>query len=131
MHFNFLLAWFETIFPNFNNLKNFITFTADAEMPITVDGEFIQHDGKEYFDVKKVDSDLHLSNVKSDISIDGNWFQKLKESFWTGPATTILNLEWKLIKGEMENDKEKFNVIIMEIFKQILDKVAIQDIFHD
>lgn len=99
-------------------------------MLITVGGEFIKQDEKDYFSVKNVDSDLYLSNVKSDISIDGTWFQKLKESFWTGPATALLNLEWKLIKGEMEKDKEKFNVIIMDIFKQILDRVAIQDIFY-
>lgn len=99
-------------------------------MPITVGGEFIKQGDREFFNVKSVNSDLFLSNVKSDISIKGNWFQKLKEAFWTGPATALMNLEWKLIKGEMEKDKEKFNVVILEIFKQILDRVAIQDIFH-
>lgn len=63
-------------------------------MLITVDGDFIKHDDKDFFSVKDVNSELFLSNVKSDIFINGNWFQKLKESFWTGPATALLNLEW-------------------------------------
>lgn len=101
----------------------------DASMPITVDGSFVQRDGKDYFSIKTVNSDLYLSNVKSDVSINGNWFQKMKESFWTGPATVLLNLEWKLIKAELDKDKEKFNAIIKDIFTKILDKVAIQDIY--
>lgn len=100
-------------------------------MPVTVEGEFVNRDGNDYFSIKKVDSDLYLSNVKSDVSIDGNWFQKLRESFWTGPASVLLNLEWKMIKAELDKDKEKFNAIIKEIFEQILNEISIQDIFEN
>lgn len=87
-------------------------------MPITVDGEIVQRDGKDYFSIKNVDSDLYLTNVKSDVSVDGNWFKKIKESFWTGPATVLLNLEWKLIKAELDKDKDKFNAIVKDIFSK-------------
>lgn len=56
-------------------------------MPVTIEGEFVQKDGKDYFNIKNVDSELFVSHIKSDISVDGGWIRKAKEKFWTAPGT--------------------------------------------
>lgn len=99
-------------------------------MPVTVDGEFVQIDGKDYFHINNITSELFVSHIKSDISVNGGWIRKAKEKFWTAPGTALMNLNWKLIKAEMDKDKEKFNVVIRDILTPILKKVAVQDIFQ-
>lgn len=99
-------------------------------MPVTVDGEFVESDGKSYFHLKSVSSELFVSHIKSDVSVDGGWIRKAKEKFWTAPGTALMNLNWKLIKAEMDRDKEKFNIIIKDILTPILKGIAVQDIFQ-
>lgn len=111
--------------------KAILTFDlSDTEMPVTIDGEFVQTDGKDYFKIKNVDSELFVSHIKSDISVDGGWMKRAKEKFWTAPGTALMNLNWKLIRAEMDKDKAKFNFIIKDILTPILKGVAIQDVFQ-
>lgn len=41
-----------------------------------------------------------------------------------------MNVNWKLIKNEMDKDKAKFNYIIKDILTPVLKQVAVQDVFQ-
>lgn len=95
-------------------------------MPINIDGEFFQRDGKDYFSIKSVNSDLNISYLKLDVYKDG-FFAK----GWTIPTNVLLNHNLENVKDQIIKNKQKFNVIIEDILTKILDKVAVQDIYQN
>lgn len=68
---------------------------------------------------------MNVSHLK--VNVDNGFWAKA----WTGPTNLLLNRDWKLVKAEIDKDKEKFNVIIKDILTPILNKVAVQDIYQN
>lgn len=94
-------------------------------MPVTVDGEFVERDGKTYFNVKKVDSFLNLTHMK--IHVDNGFWAKA----WTGPTNLALNSDWKILKTEIDKDPSKYTSIVTDILTPILAKLAVEDLYEN
>ena len=94
-------------------------------MPITIEGEFVKCDDKNYFIIKKIDSEIEVSHIESDI--DNGFWSKI----WTIPINMMMNRNWTKFKSGLEYDKEKYNAIIKDIFTPILKNVTAQDIYQN
>lgn len=93
-------------------------------MPVTIDGEFVERNGKTYFNVKNVKSLLNLTHMK--INVDNGFWAKA----WTGPTNLALNSDWKILKTEIDKDPSKYIEIVNDILRPLLEQVAVEDVYE-
>lgn len=93
---------------------------------MTVVGEFVQRDGKDYYVIKSVHAHLEVSNMKLDT--------KCKNLYgWVNnKLDKVFNDHWKILKSELDASLEKYmGDTISAILKPALEMVAVQDIFRN
>lgn len=100
--------------------------TENVELPLTIDSDIEQRNGKDYLTVKHVDLELKFSNLAKDfvcINIRPNEFRVMKNAW---------NTHSKLLISKLLPDFEKYSgEIISTILTPIFEKIAIQDFFQD
>lgn len=112
----------------FINLKIHISKKqiADVETPLTLDGEFVKLDGKDYYVIKTVNAHMEVSLMKLETKCKNlyGWVNKKLNS--------VFNDHWKLFKSELDESLNKYiGDIINEILKPVLEKVAVQDLYQN
>lgn len=93
---------------------------------MTLDGEFVQRDGKDYYVVKSINAHMETSHMKLDT--------KCKNLYgWVNnKMNNIFNSHWQLFKSELDASLDKYiGDIISAILTPVLDRVAVQDLFQN
>lgn len=99
---------------------------ADVEVPLTLDGEFVKRDDKDYYVIKSVNAHMEVSIMKLETKCKNlyGWINK--------KMNNIFNDHWKLFKAELDASLDKYiGDIVSAILAPVLEKVAVQDLFHN
>lgn len=94
-------------------------------MGVSVEGGFVQRDGKTYYNTKDVNSFLSVSYMKVNVD-NGLWAKR-----WTIPTNLALNADWKVLKNEIDKNQERYISIVRDIVTPLLNNVAVEDIYEN